>query len=100
MFANSRNSAPPLVATLLGLLGLVGMTACNSGQQSLSVKSQSGLITGAGSTFVNPVMTRWISDFQTNHGGVHINYQSIGKRWRHSAVEERSGGFRRHRCRR
>jgi phosphate transport system substrate-binding protein len=33
---------------------------------------------GAGSTFIYPVMTRWISDFQSNHSGVQINYQSIG----------------------
>jgi phosphate transport system substrate-binding protein len=35
-------------------------------------------LTGAGSTFVYPVMTRWISNYQQNHSGVRINYQSIG----------------------
>ena len=35
-------------------------------------------IIGAGSTFVYPLMSRWIADYQQNHQGVQINYQSIG----------------------
>ena len=35
-------------------------------------------LTGAGSTFVYPVMTRWIASFQQLNPGVQINYQSIG----------------------
>jgi phosphate transport system substrate-binding protein len=35
-------------------------------------------LTGAGSTFVYPIMTHWIADFHTSHPGVQINYQSIG----------------------
>ena len=34
-------------------------------------------VTGAGSTFVYPVLARWASDFKKN-GGDEINYQSIG----------------------
>jgi phosphate transport system substrate-binding protein len=34
-------------------------------------------ITGAGSSFVNPIMARWIADFQQTHTNVHINYQPI-----------------------
>jgi phosphate transport system substrate-binding protein len=45
------------------------MFAATAGAQNL---------TGAGSTFVYPIMTRWISDFQKLHPGVQINYQSIG----------------------
>jgi len=36
------------------------------------------MVIGAGSTFINPAMTRWIADFQQAHAGVQINYQSIG----------------------
>jgi phosphate transport system substrate-binding protein len=60
------------------------LVACNnSGSKSLSGAPQagggnSGSIIGAGSTFVYPVMTRWIADFQSSHSGVQINYQSIG----------------------
>ena len=35
-------------------------------------------IIGAGSTFIYPIMTRWIAAFQRSHSGVQINYQSIG----------------------
>jgi len=34
-------------------------------------------VTGAGSTFVFPVLSRWASDFKAA-GGDQINYQSIG----------------------
>jgi len=37
----------------------------------------SATITGAGSTFVYPVLSRWASDFK-KAGGDEINYQSIG----------------------
>ena len=39
--------------------------------------SASAGITGAGSTFVYPVLSRWASDFKKG-GGDEINYQSIG----------------------
>src|SRR5438105_245320 len=35
-------------------------------------------VVGAGSTFVNPIMTRWIANFQQSHANVQINYQSVG----------------------
>ncbi len=73
----------PLSAMLtFALLILVSMPACNSGSNSLSKSPQagsgSGMIIGAGSTFIYPAMTRWIQGFQSNHSGVQINYQSIG----------------------
>ncbi len=36
------------------------------------------MLSGAGSTFVYPVMTRWVEEFHGKHPGVLINYQSIG----------------------
>ncbi len=45
---------------------------------SLALASSAGAgITGAGSTFVYPVLSRWASDFKKG-GGDEINYQSIG----------------------
>ncbi|HET7749044.1 MAG TPA: phosphate ABC transporter substrate-binding protein PstS, partial [Terriglobales bacterium] len=35
-------------------------------------------LVGAGSTFINPIMTRWTANFQQGHPNVQINYQSIG----------------------
>lgn len=39
---------------------------------------QSGALTGAGSTFVNPLMSKWSKEYHTLHPEVEINYQSIG----------------------
>ena len=73
-FSVYRSSRLFFALTLLG-----GLLACNSGSQNLSVQNQNAnSLTGAGSTFVYPLMSRWISDFQGNHAGVQINYQSIG----------------------
>ncbi|HKU20255.1 MAG TPA: phosphate ABC transporter substrate-binding protein PstS [Terriglobales bacterium] len=35
-------------------------------------------LVGAGSTFINPIMSRWAANFQQVHPNVQINYQSIG----------------------
>jgi phosphate transport system substrate-binding protein len=60
------------VASALVVSGLGFLTACNSSS------SNDVALNGAGSTFVYPVMGRWIQDFQRTHANVHINYQSIG----------------------
>ena len=53
-----------LFSTLRVLMG------CNS--------SSTVPLNGAGSTFVYPVMGRWIQDFHQSHPNVQINYSSIG----------------------
>ena len=58
--------APFHVLSALGLL-----TSCNSSSGTVTIN-------GAGSTFVYPVMGRWIQDFSSSHKNVQINYQSIG----------------------
>src|ERR1700716_1352399 len=35
-------------------------------------------INGAGSTFVNPLMSKWSSEYQRVVPTAHVNYQSIG----------------------
>jgi phosphate transport system substrate-binding protein len=40
--------------------------------------AQAGTLTGAGSTFVNPLMSKWSKEYNTLHPDVKINYQSIG----------------------
>jgi phosphate transport system substrate-binding protein len=53
-------------------LFVISLTACHSnGGETVS-------LAGAGSTFVNPLMGRWIQDFSQSHPNVQINYQSIG----------------------
>ncbi len=49
------------------------LAACKSGSGGGNVQ-----LTGAGSTFVYPVMTRWIESYQQSHANTQINYESIG----------------------
>ena len=57
-------------ATSLLALAVFSLSACNS--------SSNVPLAGAGSTFVYPLMTRWVQDFSQSHPSVQINYQSIG----------------------
>ena len=71
--AYSRRYQISLSFLTLALAVLVGCNSSNNNQAA-----QSNRIIGAGSTFINPIMTHWIADFQQSHPGVQINYQSIG----------------------
>ncbi len=51
------------------------------------------MLSGAGSTFVYPVMTRWIQDYQGKHPNTHINYQSIGSGGGIQQVKNRTVDF-------
>ena len=66
----------------LALLTFMFSLACNSNKslkpEGAGPSGGSNTIIGAGSTFIYPIMTRWVSAFQTSHPGVQINYQSIG----------------------
>jgi phosphate transport system substrate-binding protein len=57
---------------------LVFLFGCNSKNGGGTVSSGGNQLIGAGSTFVYPIMSRWISDFQAKNPGMQINYQSIG----------------------
>jgi phosphate transport system substrate-binding protein len=57
-------------STLLLVLMLGGLGACNS--------SKSVQLSGAGSSFVYPIMTRWIANYHEANQDIRINYQSIG----------------------
>lgn len=50
---------------------LAGVVSCHSNSNQVT-------LSGAGSTFVYPLMGRWIETFQESHPNVRINYQSIG----------------------
>lgn len=65
------------VAVGFALLGL--LIACSKAPLSNAPQgNNSGALIGAGSTFIYPIMTRWIAGFMSSHSGVQINYQSIG----------------------
>jgi phosphate transport system substrate-binding protein len=57
----------------LAALALAGCQNKNEGGKAAAA----GAITGAGSTFVYPVLSAWSADY-SKVGGVKVNYQSIG----------------------
>lgn len=57
----------------IGVISLACLSAA-----SLALLAQSGTLTGAGSTFVNPLMSKWSKEYHTLHPNIQINYQSIG----------------------
>lgn len=60
-----------IVATSLLAAAVLSLSACKSSSNTIALQ-------GAGSTFVNPVMTRWVQGFMQSHPNVRVNYQSIG----------------------
>src|ERR1700704_1361024 len=54
----------------LGILAVIALAGANAKAQ---VRLQ-----GAGSTFVAPMLQRWVTDYQKTHPDVQIDYQSIG----------------------
>jgi len=61
---------------MIALSFTAALAACGSNGKQGAPASESG-VTGAGSTFVYPVLSAWAADYQ-KQGGVAINYQSIG----------------------
>jgi phosphate transport system substrate-binding protein len=53
------------------------LAACNNNAGNQAGQGSSAQVTGAGSTFVYPVLSAWAADYQ-KQGGAAINYQSIG----------------------
>jgi phosphate transport system substrate-binding protein len=77
----SSDKSPVLSLTKLNFglasaLLIASLAGCKS--NSGNPEAQNVRITGAGSTFVYPVMSQWTSAFSTAHPNVQINYQSIG----------------------
>lgn len=66
------------LTTVLGL----GCNGSDSGATASSGGSAAGgakvSLLGAGSSFVNPVMSKWTYGYHADHANVDINYQSVG----------------------
>ncbi|MGE5063556.1 MAG: phosphate ABC transporter substrate-binding protein PstS [Myxococcales bacterium] len=71
---------------LLALPALALLAACGSNAGNQAAPSSSAQITGAGSTFVYPVLSAWAADYQ-KQSGIGVNYQSIGSGGGISQVE-------------
>lgn len=63
---------------IYGIALLIVVVPVFSSFAPVGVFAQSGTLTGAGSTFVNPLMSKWSKEYHTLHPNIQINYQSIG----------------------
>jgi len=61
----------------LAALALAGCQSNSSAGNQAAPQAGAGAITGAGSTFVYPVLSAWSADYAKS-GGANVNYQSIG----------------------
>lgn len=74
---------------LLGLF-LVLSPACFSGRHS---RGDSIKIQGAGSSFINPLMQKWVNEYGNLNPGVRIDYQSIGSGGAIKQIKEKTIQF-------
>lgn len=74
MYMNLRRSS----MAVFSLLVAATLTLTNCSSSPSSKEGGGGQIIGAGSTFVYPLMSRWIADYRAKQPSVQINYQSIG----------------------
>ena len=68
-----RDAARFLAAALL-----LFAAGCGGGEKSSTNTTSTTNITGAGSTFVYPLMSKWAAEYAQVKPGTQINYQSIG----------------------
>ena len=64
----------------LGLLGGCSTSPDSTGANTTAVSPKSAsnaMLKGAGSTFIDPIMSQWVQDYR-NDGGASINYQANG----------------------
>lgn len=64
--------------SVFSILLVAGCSSSNPGNKLPGTGEDTTQITGAGSTFVYPIMTRWVQQFTQDKKGMQINYQSIG----------------------
>jgi phosphate transport system substrate-binding protein len=65
---------------LIALGSLASLTSCGgnkSGAADSAAAANANTLTGAGSTFINPIMTHWAAEYQAQDS-VAVNYQSVG----------------------
>lgn len=74
-FDHDMHSTKSKFFTLFVFLLLIFNAGCFSGERG---KGDSIKIQGAGSTFVNPLMQKWVSEYGKLNPNVRIDYQSIG----------------------
>ena len=76
--------------TILIIGTLISASGCFSGRRG---KGDAIKIQGAGSSFVNPLMQKWVSEYGKLNSNVRIDYQSIGSGGGVKQVKERTIQF-------
>lgn len=66
-----------MVVSALAVVAVLAIAGCAPKKGTTTVSTAKVQITGAGSTFVYPLMSRWSSEY-AKLTGVQVNYQSIG----------------------
>lgn len=67
-----------LALSAVAFFGLLSAGGCNSSSNAGPSSSLTNAIGGAGSTFVDPLMKRWILGFQNAHPKIMVTYRAIG----------------------
>jgi phosphate transport system substrate-binding protein len=78
-----------LAAGLFGLLFTFGCSK-SAGGSSTSGAEPTAVLGAAGSTFIAPLMTKWVSVYQQAHPTVQVNYRPIGSG---GGIEELKKGY-------
>lgn len=89
-----------ILARTLAILLMFSLTACNPrysegvsthpDETKPSPSAPSTVLGAAGSTFIAPLMSKWVSGYQKDHPQVHINYRPIGSG---GGIEEMKRGY-------
>jgi len=86
-----RNGKLFRIALALAAAGVVASLAVITAGAA-SAKSSSGTVSGAGSTFVAPLVTKWMSPVQSQLG-IQLNYNAIGSGGGVSAITNKQADF-------
>src|SRR3954466_3872093 len=91
----SKHGGGNEVKTMMLTVAVAALLTAGCGTSSRENPDQSSAaqqVTGAGSTFVYPVLSAWASDYK-KQGGADINYQSIGSGGGIAQVKGGRGAF-------
>jgi phosphate transport system substrate-binding protein len=73
-----RNRYSKVILSALSVFGMLVANGCNSSSIAEPTSTMTNAIGGVGSTFVDPLMKRWIIGFQNAHPKIGVNYRAEG----------------------
>ena len=73
-----RNRYSKVILSALAVVGTLVANGCNSSSNAEPTSTMTNAIGGVGSTFVDPLMKRWIIGFQNAHPKIGVNYRAEG----------------------